>query len=118
MVYRLAADAMMTAHFMYIVFVVVGGFVALRLRWMPWLHVPAVAWAVYVQFAGRFCPLTVWEQRLRGLAGEAGYQGGFIDHYLMPVIYPADMTVGTHLVLGAAVIVINAVAYGWLIVRR
>ena len=89
--YRLAADAMMVAHLLYIIFVVVGGLVALRVRWVLWLHVPAVAWAIYVQYFGRLCPLTNWEKGLRERAGDAGYEGGFIDHYLMPLIYPPDM---------------------------
>lgn len=113
--YRLAADAMMIAHLLYIVFVVVGGLAALRARWVLMLHVPAVAWAIYVQFVGRVCPLTTWENGLRGLAGDAGYEGGFIDHYLMPVIYPPDAPVAMHLVLGTAVILINAALYGRLI---
>ena len=118
--YRLAADAMMISHLLYIVFVVVGGLAAFRARWVLWLHVPAVAWAIYVQYFGRVCPLTDWEKGLRGLAGEAGYEGGFIDRYLMPVIYPTDMPVAMNLVLGTLVILVNAAVYGWLIahIRR
>ena len=111
MIFRLAADAMMAAHFLYIVFVVVGGFIAIRWRWIYWLHVPAVVWAVYVQFLGRICPLTVWEQQLRGLAGADGYTGGFIDHYLMPIIYPANLTLEMRWVFGTIVLVVNAAAY-------
>ena len=114
--YRLAADAMMVAHLLYIIFVVVGGLVALRVRWVLWLHVPAVAWAIYVQYFGRLCPLTNWEKGLRERAGDAGYEGGFIDHYLMPLIYPPDMPAAMPLVLGTAVVVINVAIYGWLIV--
>ena len=113
--YRLAADAMMVAHLLYIIFVVVGGLVALRVRWVLWLHVPAVAWAIYVQYFGRLCPLTNWEKGLRERAGDAGYEGGFIDHYLMPLIYPPDMPAAMPLVLGTAVVVINVAIYGWLI---
>ena len=113
--YRLAADSMMIAHLLYIVFVVVGGLFAFRARWILWLHVPAVAWAIYVQYIGRLCPLTTWENQLRGLAGGAGYEGGFVDHYLFPVIYPPDMPAGLNLVLGTAVILINGVVYAKLI---
>ena len=115
--YRLAADTMMIAHLLYIVFVIVGGFIAFRARWILWLHVPAVAWAIYVQYIGRVCPLTTWEKGLRALAGEAGYAGGFIEHYLVPIIYPPDMPVAMHIVLGTAVILINAVVYATLIAR-
>ncbi len=111
MTFRIAADAMMTAHLLYIVFVLVGGFVAIRWRWILWLHMPAAAWAIYVQFFGQICPLTIWEQRLRDLAGQAGYAGGFIDYYLMPIIYPANLTMGVHWVLGTTVLLVNAAAY-------
>ena len=113
--YRLAADSMMIAHLLYIVFVIVGGLIAFRARWILWLHVPAVAWAIYVQYIGRICPLTTWEKQFRGLAGEAGYEGGFVEHYLVPIIYPPDMPVAMHLVLGTAVILINGVVYARLI---
>ena len=113
--YRLAADAMMIAHLLYIIFVVVGGLLALRARWVLWLHVPAVAWAIVVQYFGRLCPLTTWEQELRAGAGAAGYQGSFIDHYLVPLIYPSDMPAAMPLVLGSVVLVINVTIYGWLI---
>ncbi len=113
--YRLASDAMMIAHLLYIIFVVVGGLAAFRARWVLWLHVPAVSWAIYVQYWGRLCPLTTWEQELRNRAGEAGYEEGFVDHYLMPLIYPGDIPAAMHLVLGTAVILINALIYGRLI---
>ena len=115
--YRLAADSMMVAHLLYIIFVVVGGLLAFRARWILWLHVPAVLWAIYVQCIGRLCPLTTWENRLRGLAGESGYEGGFIEHYLVPIIYPPGMPGALHFLLGAAVVVINAAVYGGLITR-
>ncbi len=115
--YRLAADTMMVAHLLYIVFVVAGGLMAFRARWILWLHLPAVAWAIYVQYIGRICPLTIWEQEFRGLAGDAGYEGGFIDHYLVPIIYPPDMPVAMHLVLGTLVILVNAGVYAALIVQ-
>ena len=113
--YRLAADGMMIAHLLYIIFVVVGGLLVVRARWLLWLHVPAVAWAIYVQFVGRACPLTSWEKGLRDLAGESGYDGGFIDHYLMPVIYPDDMPVAMNMVLGTAVVLVNAAVYAKLL---
>ena len=115
--YRLAADAMVTAHLLYIVFVVVGGFIAFRARWILWLHVPAVLWAIYVQYVGRVCPLTAWEKEFRARAGDAGYEGGFIDHYIVPIVYPPDMPVAMHLVLGTLVILINGGVYAALFVR-
>ncbi len=115
--YRLAADSMIVAHFAYIVFVVVGGLIAFRARWVLWLHVPAVAWAIYVQYLGRLCPLTAWENRFRDLAGDAGYQGGFIEHYLIPIVYPPGISMEWHLVLGTAVVLINGAVYAGLIAQ-
>ncbi|MDE0062550.1 MAG: DUF2784 domain-containing protein [Gammaproteobacteria bacterium] len=115
--YRLAADTMMVAHLLYIVFVVVGGLIAFRARWILWLHIPAVAWAIYVQYIGRVCPLTTWEKEFRDLAGDAGYDGGFIDHYIIPIIYPPDMTIAMHLVLGTLVILVNGGVYAALIAQ-
>ena len=115
--FRLAADTMVTVHLLYIVFVVVGGFIAFRARWILWLHGPAVVWAIYVQYIGRICPLTIWEQEFRDLAGDAGYEGGFIDHYIVPIVYPPDMPVAMHLVLGTLVVLINGGVYLALIVR-
>ncbi len=115
--YRLAADTMLTAHLLYIVFVVAGGLIALRARWILWLHVPAVLWAIYVQYFGQMCPLTAWENGFRTLAGEAGYEGGFIEHYLVPIIYPPGLTLPIHLVLGTAVVLVNAAVYAWILLR-
>ena len=115
--YRLAADTLVTAHLLYIVFVVVGGLIAFRARWILWLHVPAVVWAIYVQYIGRVCPLTPWEKEFRDIAGAAGYEGGFIDHYIVPIVYPPDMPVAMHLVLGTLVILINGAVYTALVVR-
>ena len=115
--HRLAADAMMVAHLLYILFVVVGGLLAFRARWVLWLHVPAVAWAVYVQYAGRVCPLTAWENAFRSLAGGAGYPGGFVEHYIAPVIYPPAMPMAMHLILGTLVVLINGAFYGALIAK-
>jgi len=88
MLYRLLADALVAFHFAFIVFVVAGGALALvRLGWAI-VHLPSVAWAAWTEFTGTICPLTPWEQSLRRAAGDAGYSGGFIDHYLVPIIFP------------------------------
>ena len=94
---------------------------ALLLRWprLVWLHLPAACWGAYVEFSGRICPLTPLENALRERAGEAGYRGGFVEHYLLPVIYPAGLTRDTQLVLGTLVVVLNLAFYGvWLRRRR
>jgi hypothetical protein len=109
--YRLLADATVAFHFAFIAFVVLGGLFVLRKRWIAWLHLPAVAWVVYLELAGAICPLTPLENALRARAGEAGYEGGFIEHYLMAIIYPAGLTPQVQVVLGVAVLALNAVVY-------
>ncbi len=118
MLYRLAADALVLVHLGFILFVVGGGFLAWRWRNLVWLHVPAAVWGVLIEFAGWVCPLTPWENGLRRMAGGAGYEGGFIEHYLVPVMYPPGLTVGTQIVLGGFVIVINGFAYAVYFTRR
>jgi hypothetical protein len=118
MTYRLLADATVAIHLAFIVFVVLGGLVALRKPVVAWLHVPAVAWVVWLELTGAICPLTPLENMLRARAGEAGYQGGFIDHYLMAVIYPAGLTPQVQVGLGIAVLVLNLAVYAILWRRR
>lgn len=117
MIARVAADLVVAAHFAFIVFVVVGGFLTWRWPRLAWIHVPVAAWGALIEFAGWICPLTPLENALRRAAGDAGYTGGFIEHYLIPVIYPAGLTRGLQLALGAAVLVLNAAAYGGLLWR-
>ena len=117
MEYRLLADAVLAAHFAFIAFVVGGGFLVLRWSRVAWVHLPAAAWGVAIELFGWICPLTPLESRLRRLGGEAGYTGGFIEHYLMPLVYPPGLTRGTQLVLAVVVVGLNAVAYA-LVVRR
>jgi hypothetical protein len=118
MTYRLLADATVAIHLAFIVFVVLGGLVALRKPVVAWLHVPAVAWVVWLELTGAICPLTPLENMLRARAGEAGYQGGFIDHYLMAVIYPAGLTPQVQVGLGIAVLALNLAVYAILWRRR
>ena len=112
MIDRVLADLVLLAHLTFIVFVVAGGLLALRFRWGPWLHLPAAAWGVSIELSGRVCPLTPLENSLRHAAGEAGYEGGFVEHYLVPVIYPAGLTSEVQLGLAALVVVANLLVYG------
>ena len=114
----LAADAVLLLHGMFILFVVAGGLLALRWPLAAAVHLPCAVWGAYIEFSGGICPLTPLEQRLRATAGEAGYSGGFIEHYLLPLIYPAGLTPAVQLVLGGAVIVINVAVYGLVLRRR
>ena len=104
-------------HGLFIVFVVTGGFLVLWRRWVAWIHLPTAVWGAVIEFAGWICPLTPLENHFRMLAGQKGYAGGFIEHYLIPVIYPDELTRGVQLALGLFVIVINGVAYGLVAAR-
>ncbi|MDX1571820.1 MAG: DUF2784 domain-containing protein [Xanthomonadales bacterium] len=117
MAYRIAADLLVVIHGLFIVFVVTGGFLVLWRRWVAWIHLPTAVWGAVIEFAGWICPLTPLENHFRMLAGQKGYAGGFIEHYLIPVIYPDELTRGVQLALGLFVIVINGVAYGLVAAR-
>jgi hypothetical protein len=117
MTYRVLADLVVGVHALFVAFVVVGGLLALRWRWVAALHLPAAVWGALIEFRGWICPLTPLEKSLRAAAGQAGYEGGFIEHYLLPVLYPAGLTRGVQLVLGSFVVVVNLVVYA-VLVRR
>jgi hypothetical protein len=111
MIDRLLADATVALHFAFIVFVVAGGLLVMRYPRVAWVHLPAVAWVVWLELTGAICPLTPLENALRARAGDAGYAGGFIDHYLMPVIYPAGLTPNVQVWLGLGVLALNIAIY-------
>ena len=111
MAYRAAADAILVAHLAFVLFVVFGAFLVLRWPRFAWLHLPAVVWAAFIEFSGTICPLTPLEVALSQRAGRAGYVGGFIDHYVVSLLYPDGLTQNTQAMLGAAVVVINAAIY-------
>lgn len=115
--YRALADATMLAHFAFIAFVVFGGLLVLRWRWIVWAHLPAAAWGVLIELQGWMCPLTPLENYFRRRGGEGGYSGGFIERYLEPVIYPPGLSAPTQVGLAAFVVAVNAAVY-WLVFRR
>jgi len=115
---RALADLVLLVHAAFVLFVVLGGFAVLRWPRLAWIHLPAAAWGAVIEFAGWICPLTPLENRLRGLAGDAGYQGGFVEHYLLALLYPATLDRSIQVGLGLAVIAVNLVAYGWVAARR
>jgi hypothetical protein len=117
MLYRLGAQAVVLVHFSFIAFVLFGGLLALRWRWIVVAHLPAAAWGCLVELTGRICPLTYVENYLRSRAGQSGYPEGFIEHYFLPVIYPAGLTRQIQFVLAGVVVILNVVAYGWLLRR-
>ena len=111
MTYRLLADAVLLLHLAFVAFALAGGLLALRWRWIPWLHLPALAWGVTVEWTGWICPLTPWENALRRAGGEAGYAGGFVEHYILPLLYPADLTREVQWVLGGGLLAFNVAVY-------
>ncbi len=115
---RFLADAVVLVHLAFILFVAAGGLLVLRWPRLAWVHVPAVVWGALIELAGWICPLTPLENRLRAAAGDAAYAGGFIDRYIMPIVYPAGLTRGMQLALGIAVIAVNLLIYGRLVIRR
>jgi|SRR5205809_7492579 len=108
---RVAADAVLLLHAAFVVFAVLGGLLAWRWRWLVWLHLPAVSWAAFVEFTGRICPLTPLEVALRERAGEAGYSGDFIGHYLTSMLYPEGLTRPMQTAFGIGVVLINLAIY-------
>jgi hypothetical protein len=117
MLYRVLADLVMLGHFAYIVFVVGGALLVLHHRAWMWLHLPAVVWGIWVEFLARRCPLTPLENALRAKAGQAGYSGGFIDHYITRAVYPEGLTTQGQIFLGVFVLLVNVALY-WLVWRR
>ena len=113
MMWRALADLVLFIHFAFVVFVIVGGFFASRWRWLPWVHLPAAAWGIAIELGGWICPLTPLEIWLRHASGEAGYTGGFIEHYLVQVVYPVGLTPEIQIYLGLGVFIINLVAYSF-----
>jgi len=116
--YGALADFVVVVHVAFVAFVVFGGLLVLGRPRLAWLHVPAAAWGVMIEFAGWVCPLTPLEKALRLRGGEAGYTGSFIDHYLLPLLYPAGLTRGVQLLLGTLVLVLNLAVYCLLLARR
>jgi len=118
MIYLMLADLVLVLHFAFILFVAAGGLLALRWPRSALVHLPAAAWGVLIELRGWICPLTPLENALRRAAGQAGYEGGFIDHYLLPVVYPSGLSRDAQLLLAAMVVLLNAGIYGLVWRRR
>ena len=115
MFFQLAAEAVLLIHLAFIAFALFGATIATRWRWIIVFHLPAATWGVFVELTGRICPLTYLENYLRARAGLSGYTGGFIEHYLQPVIYPVGLTREVQFILAGVVAVVNIAIYGWLV---
>jgi hypothetical protein len=116
--YAVLADAVLVLHLLFVLFVALGALLVARWRWVGWLHLPAAAWGVAIEFGGWICPLTPLENGLRARAGEAPYGGDFIARYLMPVIYPEGLTREAQITLGLAAALFNAAVYTAIYRRR
>ena len=118
MYFRWAADAALVLHLAFIVFAVFGAALATRWRWLPLVHLPAAAWAFGVEAMAWTCPLTSLENFLRIQAGQSGHAQSFVEHYLLPIIYPAGLTRGIQFELAAVVAIVNVALYARLIRAR
>jgi hypothetical protein len=107
----LLADVLVGVHLLFVVFVMAGGFLLVRWPRLAWLHLPAAAWGALIEFSGGICPLTPLENHLRALGGETVYSGGFVERYLLPILYPEALTLPLQWVLGGLVVAVNLVAY-------
>lgn len=114
MPYRILADLLIVMHLAFVVFAVLGGILLLRWRRCAWVHIPAFLWAAGVEFLGGVCPLTPLENWLRKRGGGSAYQGDFVERYILPILYPADLTREIQVMLGVFVLVVNILIYGWL----
>lgn len=115
--YRAAADLVLVTHFAFVLFVILGGGLAVRWPRLAWVHVPVALYGAVIEFLGFVCPLTPLEIWLRHRGGEAGYTGGFIEHYITATLYPAGLTRRIQVVLGIGVLLVNAIAYA-VVIRR
>ena len=118
MVFRLLADVIVVLHLAFVVFVVLGALLVARWPRLAWLHLPAAAWGAWVEFAGKVCPLTPLENRLRAQGGVPAYTSDFIEHYFIPLLYPASLTRELQWLLGGVVVLVNALVYASLLRRR
>jgi hypothetical protein len=118
MPYRLLADLVLILHAGFVAFVMLGALLALRWPRIAWVHVPVALWGAGIEFLGGICPLTPLENHWRRLAGELGYPGGFVEHYVVSVLYPDGLTRRVQLVLGVLVLVVHVAIYAWVLWRQ
>lgn len=113
MIFQLIADGVLGIHFLFVAFALLGALLLIRWPWIVWGHLPTVAWAAWIEFSGNICPLTPLENALRIRGGGSGYAGDFVGHYILGLLYPDGLTRQVQIVLGALVVVINMVIYGY-----
>ena len=118
MIYSFLADLLVVFHLVFILYVIAGALLIFKWPKTLWLHLPSCFWGMTVEFTGWICPLTPWEFQLRRLAGEEGYTGSFIEHYLIPIIYPSGLTREVQMVLGGTVLIVNLSLYTLILIKR
>ncbi len=116
--YRWLADLTLLLHAAFVVFVLLGGVAVLRWPRIAWFHVPSALWGSVLELAGWICPLTPLENELRERAGQAGYERGFLEHYLLAAIYPEGLTRNMQIVFGILALALNLTIYAWLLTRK
>lgn len=109
--YGALAEVVVALHVLFVLFVLFGGLLTIRWPRAAWIHLPAACWGALISFAGWVCPLTPLEKWLRRQGGTAGYEGGFIEHYLLPILYPRALTRNVQIVLGLFVLLLNGLIY-------
>lgn len=112
MIYRMLGDGVLALHLAFVLFAIFGGLLVMRFASVIWLHLPALAWGVWIELSGNICPLTSIENHLREAGGAAGYSGGFIDHYITAILYPEGLSRNIQFVLATILACINAAVYG------
>ncbi len=118
MIYRIAADCILLLHLAFTLYTVLGGFLVLRRPSLLWVHLPTVLWGVVIEWADWVCPLTPLENFLRERSGEAGYAGGFIEHYVALILYPENLTIELRYLLGVGLVAANLIIYGYVFLKR
>ena len=118
MIYSFLADLLVVFHLVFILYVIAGALLIFKWAKTLWLHLPSCFWGMTVEFTGWTCPLTPWEIQLRRLAGEEGYSGSFIEHYLIPIIYPSGLNREIQMLLGSTVLIVNLSLYTLILIKR
>jgi hypothetical protein len=113
--YKFLADAVIVFHFAFVGFVLLGGLLALRWRRVAWVHLPCVAWGIWIELSHGLCPLTPLENDLRAKAGRDTYEGGFVNHYIMPILYPEGLTPQIQITIACIIIAMNGACYGFIL---
>ena len=116
--YEFLASLTLIIHFLFILFVIFGGLLFFFRKWMVLLHIPALFYGVYVELTQLICPLTYLENFLLLKANVTTYSTGFIQNYLMPIIYPISLNKDLQINLAISLIILNLIIYGIILIKR